>query len=68
MPKNAEYAILIVDADADVVDSCLRLFREKGFRWNDAEIQGPTSKVRSPGSNRRAFAGHKKSSLRRGQI
>jgi len=26
--------------DADVVNACLRLFREKGFRWNDAEIQG----------------------------
>jgi len=34
--------------DADVVDACLRLFREKGFRWNDAEVQGPTSKVQRP--------------------
>jgi len=31
--------------DANVVDACLRLFKEKGFRWNDAEAQGPTSKV-----------------------
>jgi len=31
--------------DADVVDACLRLFREKGFQWNDAEVKGPRSKV-----------------------
>jgi len=31
--------------DADVVGACLRLFREKGFQWNDAEVKGPRSKV-----------------------
>lgn len=34
--------------DADVVDACLRLFREKGFRWNDAEVQGLRSNVQGP--------------------
>jgi len=31
--------------DADVVDACLRLFREKGFAWGDGS---PKSEVRSP--------------------
>jgi len=34
--------------DANVVDACLRLFREKGFQWNDAAVkdQSPRSEVR----------------------